>query len=253
MILHADTHVHVYPEFDPRAVFTRALQNLGAGSGRDAGILLTEREGDHWFRDLLENPKALPQGLHAEPLPDGSALWLGNDADQRLLVVPGRQFVSRERVEVLCLTRDLAEGDGTAASGLIESIRAAGGVPVLPWSPGKWLGSRGRTVRALVASASPGQLVMGDIAMRPRVGIEPAAFRLARSRGIGLVAGTDPLPLPGDESIIGRYGVAIDCDPDHLVDGIRAGLTDPAEDIPLIGRRSPVLQSLRRWIALKRR
>jgi hypothetical protein len=253
MRLLADTHVHVYPEFPLESVFASALANLGPGPDDYAGIFLAERDGEHWFRDLVDGGVTLPGGLRAEVSAGGDSAWLVHEAGARLLVVPGRQLVSAERIEVLCLTHDLNMGDGIDAQTLLEAIRPGGGVAVLPWSPGKWLGGRGRAVYNLVAGAEAGALLIGDTAMRPRYSLPPAAMRLAAARGMGRLAGTDPLPLPGDESIIGRYGVAFPFDPRQPTASIRAVLTKRPAAVRIVGRRSPLPESVRRWLALRRK
>lgn len=253
MRLLADTHVHLYPEFPLASVFAHALGNLAPGTDDRAAIFLAERAGEHGYRGLVAGEVALPDGWRVDEVAGGGAAWLVNDTQERLLVVPGRQFVSAERIEVLGLGRDLDEPDGAPAAGLLDAIRSAGGVPVLPWSPGKWLGARGRIVSALAAGAEPGTLLIGDIAMRPRFLPPPAPMRAAAARGLGLLAGTDPLPLPGDEAVIGRYGVAIPFDPDRPLEGLLAELSRPSPRCEVVGRRAPLPESLRRWLALRRR
>ena len=199
MNLLADTHVHLYPSFPLEAVFAHARQNLAPEPDAFAGLLLTERAGEHWFRDLSRGEISLPAGLRAEVSIDGQGQWLMDAEASRILVVPGRQIITAERIEILCLTRDLELADGMKATEVLKTIRLARGVAVLPWSPGKWLGNRGVVVRELIDTSEPGTVLVGDTVMRPRISPEPAVFKRARHRGIRCLAGTDPLPLPGEE------------------------------------------------------
>lgn len=252
MSLLADAHVHVYPGFALESFFAHALRNLSPGPDDVPGVFLAERDGEHWYRDLGSGDAALPDGFAVEPSADGEALWWSGGWGRRLLVIPGRQIISAECIEVLCLTHDLQTADGAPLLELLETIRSAGGIPVLPWSPGKWLGARGTIVRRIIATARPGTLLIGDTLMRPRWGPDPSIFRLARSRGVAAVAGTDPLSLPGEETLVGRYGVSLPFDLDRPLDGIRSVLTGTGDDIRLVGRRSSLVRSLHRWASLKR-
>jgi hypothetical protein len=72
----------------------------------------------------------------------------------------------------------------------------------------------------------------------------------ARRAGFRVVAGSDPLPFPGEESLIGRYGVlcAGEFDEARPVAGAKRLLTDPAVPLRRAGRRcGPARVLLRLW------
>jgi hypothetical protein len=119
-------------------------------------------------------------------------------------LVAGRQIVTRERLEILALAMRAAIPDGLPAGDVIRRIIAAGGIPVLAWSPGKWLFGRGQPARDLVASDR--RLSLGDTPLRPALWPEPRLMQLARARGAAVLPGSDPLPFAGEERYAGTYG-----------------------------------------------
>jgi len=110
---------------------------------------------------------------------------------------------------------------------------------VIAWAPGKWLGRRGRVVWSLLEAVAPQHLLVGDTSMRPRGWPTPRVMREAVRRGFTIVGGTDPLPFPGQEAVIGRYGIAAETeiDPRKPVTALRALLAGKSGRISLAGRR----------------
>ncbi len=96
--------------------------------------------------------------------------------------------------------------DGLPAVEVIRRVIEAGGIPVLAWSPGKWLFARGRLVRDLIASDQGRILRLGDTTLRPTLWPAPRLMKLAHERGMTVIPGSDPLPLAGEERYAGTYG-----------------------------------------------
>jgi hypothetical protein len=214
MFVAADTHVHLYPCYDVSAALRFAAENLAALSSdscpeseRVGVLFLTERRDCSFFEDLKRG-KLLLAGWKIEVLQDGVLRLLGGSSDGALLVAPGRQIVTRERLEVLGLAMAGLVMDGLPAEETLARIRGLGGVAVLNWSPGKWFFGRGLVVRKLIEESAPADFLIGDIAMRPSLWLEPRLMRLARRRGFGLAAGSDPLPFAGEERKVGSFGMA---------------------------------------------
>lgn len=200
----ADTHVHLHPCYDLGAALASLCANLARhGAGVCAGFLV--ERGDHRiFAALRDGALLTGCGVVVRRLPETGALLLESEGRQ-VYLFGGRQIVAAERIEVLALGADIDLADGVPAERVIAAIQAAGGVPVIGWSPGKWWGSRGRLVGDLLQRSRPGELLLGDTAMRPRCGPAPRLMRAARRRGLAVIAGTDPLPLPGEERLLGTY------------------------------------------------
>ncbi len=211
MELLTDTHVHVHLGFDPgrlldaaAANFDRAAPGLSAAERLDV-LCLTDvrgRQTDQYFCETLRQAGAWRfscavdrDGVCAER-PDGRRLhWL-----------PGRQIVSKENLELLALAcRYEPEDRALDLSALIDAVRDHGGVPVVPWGFGKWTGDRGRIVQRLVETRD--DFLLADNGNRRRGSAFPALLEAGRRKGLGILAGSDPLPLPAQDTRTGSYGV----------------------------------------------
>jgi hypothetical protein len=121
-------------------------------------------------------------------------------------------------------------------------------VPVLAWAPGKWFFKRGDAVVRLLGRYAAGKLLLGDTTLRPTIWAEPRLMRLARSRGFGILAGSDPLPVPGEELMLGRYATVLegDIDPTRPLEGVRKILGAAGGIGPSVGTRGGIGETLRR-------
>lgn len=202
----ADTHVHVYPCYDAREVFSSAFSRLKQLGGPDAAkaILLTERFDCHFFQGLCEG-RVKVQTFGISALSDGRSARVTDAGGDTLYVIAGRQIVTQERLEVLALTIDTAIPDGKPVRAVLSEIKEQGGVPVLSWAPGKWFGKRGEIVRDLIDTLSPRDFILGDTTLRPTVWPEPGLMRRASEKDFRIVAGSDPLPFAGEERRVGSY------------------------------------------------
>ncbi|GMQ88876.1 MAG: hypothetical protein BMS9Abin09_0316 [Gammaproteobacteria bacterium] len=246
-----DTHVHAYPCFDLGELFNAACRNfsrvplLAGDTAPFVGVLvLTENAGLHVFRDLRAAAEA--EGADAGMLADSSwqvttepgGVWVIDAEGRRLLLLPGRQIVSAEGLEVLALFVDHNIKDGATAEALVEHIGRSGGIAVLPWGVGKWFGRRGRILRRIVLERGS-EVALGDNGGRPWFWPRPGAFRLARSRGVAVLPGTDPLPLPGEERLVGSCGCLLQVHPgaSGMIPAIVASLRDGPGGGCTYGRR----------------
>ena len=83
---------------------------------------------------------------------------------QTLYVIAGRQIITRERLEVLALCTAKEFADGEEVETVLDKVRRAGGLPVLPWGAGKWWGTRGRIVTELLRKGQGESLRCGPSA-----------------------------------------------------------------------------------------
>jgi hypothetical protein len=170
--------------------------------------------------------------------------------DKSLIVIRGVQYVSLERIEVLALGAARSVPDGAPAGELVDLIHRERGIPCLPWSPGKWLGARGKVVRTIMKKMSPGALIFGDIAIRTKLG--PCSFLLwrARRRRFVVAFGSDPLPKECDLDLVGSFGMQVRVDSEPTLETIFSDVIEPAllGDIPSVawGQRNGVLRALQR-------
>ena len=245
----ADTHVHLHPCYDLGLALVSLCANLARhGEGVRAGFL-AER-GDHRIFAALRDGSLRPgRGFAVQRLPEAGVLLLESEGRQ-VYLFGGRQIVTAERIEVLALGADIDLADGLPVERVIAAVQAADGVPVISWSPGKWWGSRGRRVAELLRRSQPGDLLLGDTALRPRSGPEPRRMREARRRGLAVIAGTDALPLHGEERILGTYATVFEgtFDKERPLQSARQLLRSPGAYAGTCGTRGTWAASARRWL-----
>lgn len=194
-----DAHVHVHSCFSAEALidgafrnFRRAASELGHSEAVGC-LMLAEMAGAQVREELVVR------------------------GAERLVVVPGRQIVTRERLEVLALGRDVDIPDGLSLSETLARVRESGALPVLPWGFGKWWGRRGALVEEAIRSE--GELYLGDNSGRLRLAGMPRLLREARRL---VLPGTDPLPFPDQAGRAGSFGFVLEGPLD---------LSRPAEDL----------------------
>jgi hypothetical protein len=250
MQLTADAHVHLYPCYDLRLSLENLRRNLaGIDAGAVPAAFLAERSDCHFFRKLVEQaPEMLQAPVRVERF--DNALLLREEGYPDIYIFAGRQVVSAERVELLALTTDARIPDGRPASEAVDLIRSVGGVPVISWAPGKWFFGRGKVVENLLERFAPGGLLVGDTSLRPLGWPTPVLMKRAVRRGFGLVAGSDPLPFPGEEKIMGTYGMRmeVEFDPDDPVRSVRSVLGQPGFLPQRVGARGGLLVTLQRLV-----
>ena len=246
----ADTHLHLYPQYD----FARAIQGCvhrlsTLAPGATCVGFLAERWDCRVYRALRDGSGGPDSDeIRVGVIDDGKCLELQSFNKPPLYLFPGRQIVTAERLELLCLTTDADIPDGLAAETGVNRIREVGGVPVLTWAVGKWLFRRARVVRALLERFGPGELVLADSAMRPVFWPTPGPIRAGRRLGYRILAGTDPLPTEGEERVMGGYASLLESEFDtaRARSSVRTALLDDAVPIRTVGARSGTIEFVRR-------
>lgn len=193
-----------------------------------AVILLAERAGYDAFSLLAAELQSA----------DRDALWYDR-GPKPILIVAGRQIITKERLEILGLATRAPIPDGLPAEEVLKRLHADDALAVLPWGVGKWLGHRGQIVKTLMASAAPGRLFLGDNGGRP------GWWPVPQFSGIlPILAGSDPLPLAHSADAIGRFGSRIQAslDPSQPLTSLKRALRDPATRITSYGRLAPSLR-----------
>lgn len=200
-----DPHAHLYDSFSAREWCHAAIRNLGGSVEAPAIVIAVDRDG----QDSLARLKTEgPSFADVSSVWDEKACRITLDG-RALIVVRGTQYVTSERIEVLALGAERAVPDGMTASEYLSIITEQGGLACLPWSPGKWLGSRGQVVRRLLDLTPPTILTVGDISIRSRLGPPSGLLRYARGKGFAVLSGTDPLPRVEDERLVGSFGLEV--------------------------------------------
>ena len=247
MELIADTHLHLYPCYNFDCAFSSLIDRLAEKNPQAVFVgCLAERSGCHIYDLLLEGKAALNEFTIEQA--DKQQLVLRRSSDSRVLhLLPGRQIIAAERIEVLALCTDALFADGLPAAELIRAIRQKNGVPVLPWSPGKWLFRRGKVVTALLRDFTPQDLLLGDVSLRPQGWPRSLLIRRGKRLGYAIISGSDPLPFSGEEKLFGSYGSRLvsaeqNAAPGELLRQMLAGTAEATN----FGSRSSTLAVLRR-------
>ncbi|HEX2140152.1 MAG TPA: hypothetical protein VHG33_10610 [Woeseiaceae bacterium] len=257
-----DAHVHIYPFMPVRAMLDAAGRNLFRLNGSAAAEGATKRDGVL----LVADPDGVAgyERLLAEPGEgEGGSTWRrdhGDDRsvtftrdDARVTAIRGQQLITSEGLEVLGIACDARLRSGFPLEDMVARIRAARGWAIVAWGAGKWLGRRGRLLTKLIeAEAGRPEVMLADNGGRPRAWSRVPQFEVAAKQGMRVLAGTDPLPLAGEEQRIGSYGFRI---------RVRADRTRPAESlwraletdtpIEILGRPMPVRGFLANQLRLR--
>lgn len=218
-----DAHVHIYDCFDLSVFLSSAQQNFITAASQAADednysavLFLTERSVENWFQWLVD------AAVHEKELStagDGNWRLQYNEKDSSikainnqhppLIIIPGRQVVTRESLEVLLLGTTKAYEDGVSISTLLEIVEEEDLISILPWGVGKWYGRRGEVIKDILENTTAKNLFIGDITGRPSLWPAPAQFEQAAKKGIRLLQGTDPLPIPAAAAMPGSYGFSL--------------------------------------------
>ena len=215
-----DAHVHVHPCFDDATFLDSSAANFQRGAAQVgvpepyAGCLLLAEAGEtRWFRRRREGGQGRSGDWTFEPTEEDCSITARHTSGERLFLIAGRQVATREGIEALALGRDVEIPDGLALAETLDRIRAAEALPVLPWGFGKWWLRRGSLVEETFRKRGSEELFLGDNGGRlgGRLGIAaaPRLFREARSQGVPVLPGSDPLPLAEHCARAGSYGLVL--------------------------------------------
>ena len=212
----ADAHVHINDCFDLEKMLNASLANFQQNSQQQGyqnnftGILfLTETKEQDYFNRLAQGKKKIKNWLF-QPTAEKLSLYAHNNLNQGLFLIAGRQIVTAENLEVLALITEQKFEDGLSLEATIQAIVTAGGIPVLPWGVGKWIGRRGKILGNLCQKSELSPIFLGDNGGRPNFWLRPRYFQQAETKGIKILPGSDPLPLVSEYSRPGSFGFTIE-------------------------------------------
>lgn len=255
MALVVDCHVHLYSRHDEGLLFDAALKNLGKlAPGADRAIILAEREGTDRFGDLLSG-KDIPAGYAFEPVDECSGLIRSTHKQDELLVVAGRQIATLERLEVLTLCSRIKIPDGLSFWETLRRADDSSALRTLTWAPGKWLGERGKLILEAIRSETCRPMFLCDTTLRPWGWPRPKVFSFGGKLGIPVLAGSDPLPMAGEELQVGRFATFSETAvPVQSGADLRATLLSPTGRFEVRGsRNNPISWALRYGSFMQRR
>lgn len=258
-----DAHAHFHACFNRDAFLDAAARNFARGAaemgitGAFTGcLMLAETAGERYFLRWQRREDGVNFGLwDFEPTADPAVLIARRRSDgERLLVVAGRQVRSREGLEVLGLATLEEFPDGLPFDDALARVRWSGALTVIPWGFGKWWFYRGALVEKVVCRSERPGICLGDNAGRPEIGGRPRLFRQAETRGIPVLPGSDPLPLPEQAGRVGAYGLLLaeGFDEQRPSRSLRQALRSLTTPPRMYGRRRDLTGFCQDQIALRR-
>lgn len=257
-----DAHVHIYDCFDIRVVldsawnnFQRIARTLAVRNNFIGVFLLTETSSDNRFQALAKVAGTHQQSNTWQFAPtkeDCSLLAVGNE-NQALVLVAGRQIVTKENLEVLALGTTQSFQDQLSINQVLKQVRDAHALTVLPWGFGKWLAGRGKIVESLLESRKHPELFLGDNS--GRLGLLPRSrlFAKAVEQKIVILPGSDPLPFTREMSKPGSFGCILSqpISMDTPAGDIKKALTEPKVSISPFGRAEYPFRFVRNQVAMQ--
>lgn len=216
-----DAHVHLYSCFHLPEVLDAALRNMQSAATQYAaatnftGCLLLSETADEQVHQQLQGYAVTGQAVATKnsdawvfscPADDNTAVIATNATGQSLVILAGRQIVTREGLEVLALISPGSFNDGLPLEEVISQIVQDDGIAVLPWAVGKWLGKRGRLLDNLMQAEPRQSFMLGDNGGRPVFWRNPHHLSMAMTLGIKILPGSDPLPLASEGNRVGSFG-----------------------------------------------
>lgn len=226
MSIFLDAHVHVYKDFPVEQLFDAALDNfiraatrIGDTESRDYVLCLTEGQGLDSFAEFQKIARPAGSFAYSENVLTDPGAWqyyatvepncliAQNSNGEKLYIIAGSQLISSEQLELLSLCNPVSLPDNTyPLDELAGIVWKLGGVPLLPWGVGKWVGKRGMEVERFISADHDYPVVLGDNGNRPSFWPHPKQLAMAAKTRISIVSGSDPLPLAGHHLRVGSYG-----------------------------------------------
>ena len=224
MIL-VDAHVHVHGCFDLQNFLDSALGNFRTEAARrqqgdffSGVLLLTESAQVNWFQRFAfyaDKERLIGRGNNCNywtfsRTNEACSLRAECAAGPGLFVIAGRQIITAEKLEVLALATEKEFVDGLPLQQVIQTVTENDAIPVIPWGFGKWMGKRGRFLMEKLKRADKSDFFLGDNGGRPIFLPRPYHFKLAESRGIRVLPGSDTLPFASEYLRPGGFGFSVE-------------------------------------------
>lgn len=209
-----DSHVHIYPDWDIDVVLNTAYFNLSKNTPKKPDVcvlFLSEICGHNFFEKAKDKNGDLWEIQHTEEKNSLKAVY-GN---KEIIIIAGRQIKTKDNIEILALGLLEEKKDGLDADEILSSLAKPDNnvLSILPFSAGKWLGKRGKKVKAIL-NENKYHLLMGDIKDRPFLFAYEPIFKLAKKNNIKIIRGSDPLYFEDEINKIGSFGFYINDIPD---------------------------------------
>ncbi len=260
----ADGHVHIHSCFDINTFLNFALHNFQTSNPiQDKSIVdyilfLTETKSDSIYDRLFQFASGNPnsdlnlQDWTIQPTKEEMSLSV-HSSNGKIFLIAGKQINTLENIEVLALETTQNIEEGQPLEKVIQEIISHGGIPVIPWGFGKWMGHRGKILQRFFAQESLPIICIGDNSGRPTFWPKPTIFHKAQSRAVKILPGTDPLPFAREVNRAGKYGFCIEgrIDPDKPAASIKKILLNPTVEPKAYGSLENPIRFIRNQISMQ--
>ncbi len=223
MAIYVDAHVHIYSCFDLNVFFDAAHANFRRQAAKQdpdrpftAVLFLTDWAQQRWFQHFAlcaRNAGGNAPGIDGwtfHPTAEKNSLLVRHPSGKELVLIAGRKIITSEVLEILALFAMSPFQDGVPFKSVLRIIEETGGLAVLPWAPGKWMGKRGALIKKLLEGTTEPRYFLCDNANRPVFWRRPALLSLGESKGLGILSGSDPLHFASEVRRAGNAGFRLE-------------------------------------------
>lgn len=212
-----DPHVHIYPNYDLNTFLTSLINNLKSAyplreKDDHYAICLTERNECNFYEELKLLDTLKPFELNGFYKIEIDAI--------PLFIFPGAQNNSAEGVEVLALFYNKKLPTKMPLTDLINLINIDGGIPVINWAPGKWMGKRKKIISSMSLEKNL-NFFLGYTKLLPKCFNYPSFIRKNLSNNHNIIFGSDPLPVSGEYDIAGSCGMILELKDEFSLEEIK--------------------------------
>jgi hypothetical protein len=263
----ADAHVHIHRMFDLTAFLDAACGNFRKAAVRVCKnneykpiLLLTEAPGDYEFDNLASSTRAgrdTKRGAHGswvfQQTAEECTLLAMSREFGNIWIIAGQQISTAEGLEVLALGTRARFNHGESAGRLVDAIKLADALPVIPWGFGKWMGRRGAFLKEFLLQRKAADFFLGDNGGRTFFIGEPMQFQTAREAGFKILPGSDPLPFSFEETRAGSFGFfsSDSISPSHLARDLKRSLRNGQNRIYPYGKLESPWRFLMKQVAMQ--
>jgi len=239
--------------------FQQATLSTGYTQGRQSFILLlTESAGKNHYNKLAElaekrHTLAGRNGLKwsLETTSEQFTLKAVRSDGQNFYLVAGRQVITSENLEVLALITSSLFEEKQSLSQTVQAVRESGGIPVIPWGFGKWIGKRGRILKQFLMENNE-LIFLGDNGGRPCFRPRPRLFSVVETAGGRVLPGSDPLPLPIEASRVGSFGFTINTVlSSHVARDLKKCLENPTISLSAYGAPQKIMPFFKNQLLIR--
>lgn len=256
-----DAHIHIHECYNLGSFFNSAKANFieKAKQNNIADFLsvlcLTESHNVNQFAKISSFSKRKEKigDWEITESKNQNSIILIDKNNFKIILIAGRQIVTKEKLEVLALGLIDDPNDGEKIDKILKYVNEKGSISVIPWGVGKWFGNRKQIVEKLVLQNNTFPLYLGDNGNRPFFWRQPNIFSIALRKGVLNIPGSDPLPFIHEVKKPGSFGFIINdnIDIEKPFDSIYKKITDSKTQFKTFGKLEGVYNFIKNQISMQ--